>query len=481
MLHRHRTEPTERSMPPLIMTMVMPSAMTAVKVKLRVMLKRLLLVAKELVAKLKNRQARMTATKTQKAWLDISHEIQLSRFCGTGASSAIAIDQPQSLFRAPGRPPLQCALDRASNQTGDFLRRTGGDGLVSDLPTPPQHHDPIGDGEDIRHAMADQDDGDALVAQSRDQVQALGDLPYRDGGSRFIHQHDFWIGQSGAGDRHRLALAARHAFDEIARPRLRFQLRENLGGAAVHRRIVEDFERPDSPVHFASKEDIGGGGQIVAKRQILMHDLDAVLAGLNRPMHRQFGAFHAHRAMGGAEIAGDDLHQRRFAGAIVAHQPDDLAGLKDKRNIGEGLDGAEMLGDILQLKYRHDGARPPVALPRLRPLLFFARDRRTIRNFADHELLCGPRIPRQYRKSLICLPSRCVIVNLLSDKSAPSIGGAGKIKPSFRMIISLTEKNAAYRLAIARDIMAFQRNLETFLAKRPLDRQARDLAVFLGA
>jgi hypothetical protein len=69
----------------------------------------------------------------------------------------------------------------------------------------------------------------------------------------------------------------------------------------------------------------------------------------------------------------------------------------------------------------------------------------------------------------------------LSDKSAPSIGGAGKIKPSFRMIISLTENNAAYRLAIARDIMAFQRNLETFLAKRPLDRQARDLAVFLGA
>src|SRR5580698_4242802 len=104
MLHRQRTEPTERSMPPLMMTMVMPRAMTAVKVKLRVMLKRLLVVAKELVAKLRNRQATMTATNTQKAWLDISHEIQLSRFCGMGASSAIAIDEASIPFASAGAP-----------------------------------------------------------------------------------------------------------------------------------------------------------------------------------------------------------------------------------------------------------------------------------------------------------------------------------------------------------------------------------------
>ncbi len=38
MLQRHSTEPTERSMPPVMMTSVMPSAMMATKVKLRVML-----------------------------------------------------------------------------------------------------------------------------------------------------------------------------------------------------------------------------------------------------------------------------------------------------------------------------------------------------------------------------------------------------------------------------------------------------------
>ena len=38
MLHRQRTEPTERSIPPVMMTSVMPSAMIATKVTLRVML-----------------------------------------------------------------------------------------------------------------------------------------------------------------------------------------------------------------------------------------------------------------------------------------------------------------------------------------------------------------------------------------------------------------------------------------------------------
>jgi hypothetical protein len=38
-------------------------------------------VANELVAKLKIKQARQTATKTQKAWLEVSQESQL---CGFG-------------------------------------------------------------------------------------------------------------------------------------------------------------------------------------------------------------------------------------------------------------------------------------------------------------------------------------------------------------------------------------------------------------
>ena len=73
MLHRQSTEPTDRSMPPVMMTMVMPSAITATKVKLRVTLKRLFEVANELVANDRKMQARHTASRTQKACRDVSH------------------------------------------------------------------------------------------------------------------------------------------------------------------------------------------------------------------------------------------------------------------------------------------------------------------------------------------------------------------------------------------------------------------------
>ena len=74
MLHRHSTEPTDRSMPPVMITIVMPSAMIATKVKLRVTLKRLFEVANELVANDRKMQASMTASKTQKAWREASQE-----------------------------------------------------------------------------------------------------------------------------------------------------------------------------------------------------------------------------------------------------------------------------------------------------------------------------------------------------------------------------------------------------------------------
>ncbi len=67
MLHRHSTEPTDRSTPPVMITIVMPSATTATKVKLRVTLKRLFEVANELVAKERKTQATKTASSTQKA------------------------------------------------------------------------------------------------------------------------------------------------------------------------------------------------------------------------------------------------------------------------------------------------------------------------------------------------------------------------------------------------------------------------------
>ena len=87
-----------------------------------------------------------------------------------------------------------------------------------------------------------------------------------------------------------------------------------------------------------------------------MHDLDAVLAGLDRPVHRQLAAFHPQRAMGRAKIAGDDLDQSGLAGTVVAHQSDDLAGLERQRNVVERVNGPEMLRNIFQFEKSHSFA-----------------------------------------------------------------------------------------------------------------------------
>ena len=126
---------------------------------------------------------------------------------------------------------------------------------------------------------------------------------------------------------------------------------------------------PDAAAQLAAEEDVGRRGQIVAERQVLVDDLDAVPARFDRPVQDEFRAVHAHGAVARAEIAGDHLDQRRLAGAVVAHQADDLAGFERKRHVVDGLDGAEMLGDVGEFENRH----PSSCLPSRR--LAFARPR----------------------------------------------------------------------------------------------------------
>ena len=54
--------------------------------------------------------------------------------------------------------------------------------------------------------------------------------------------------------------------------------------------------------------------------------------------------------------AGQDLDQRRLAGAIVAEQADHLAGIEIDRGVVDRLDAAEGDRDVLHLDQRRAGA-----------------------------------------------------------------------------------------------------------------------------
>ena len=98
---------------------------------------------------------------------------------------------------------------------------------------------------------------------------------------------------------------------------------------------------------------------------------------------------------------GQDLHERRLAGRVVADQPEDLAGIEHEIDVDQRLDRAERLGDLTHLDDRRrrvlDGLRngPP---PRTRVLGAPAR-RAAGRGCSPGESRCqsAPR-PRESRR-----------------------------------------------------------------------------------
>ena len=52
------------------------------------------------------------------------------------------------------------------------------------------------------------------------------------------------------------------------------------------------------------------------------------------------------------QAAGDDLHQRRLASAIVAEKGHHFAAADIEADVLQGFDGAEALGDVLEMKQR---------------------------------------------------------------------------------------------------------------------------------
>ena len=110
MLHRHSTDPTDRSMPPVMMTRVIPSAMIAVKVTLRVMLYRFLVVAKLSVESERAILATITAMNTQKVWLASRLDNQLSCFWDMDVVSELVMgslcERYQTVSMAPVIRPV---------------------------------------------------------------------------------------------------------------------------------------------------------------------------------------------------------------------------------------------------------------------------------------------------------------------------------------------------------------------------------------
>src|SRR5579872_2134274 len=166
-------------------------------------------------------------------------------------SSTASIETWSPGFEAWLVIPASCRLNRASDQPSHFLGRRLFDLFVGDLAAAPHYHHAVANREDVGHSVRDQDDRHARIAQSADEIEHFGDLAYRNRRGRLVHQHHLRLRKPRSGDGDGLSLAARHLAHEITRPRLGFQLAEQLTGAFRHGRVIEPAKRPYSLLDFA--------------------------------------------------------------------------------------------------------------------------------------------------------------------------------------------------------------------------------------
>ena len=151
--------------------------------------------------------------------------------------------------------------------------------IVGDHRALAQHDDAVADGEDVGQAVADEDDRDALRGQRADELEHVLDLAHRERRRRLVHDDELGVEGQGAGDRHRLLLAAGQQAGDLGH---RFHPRAELGdhrlGFGAHALGVDQLEAEHVARQLAAEEDVGGDVAHAGQREVLVDHLDARLA-----------------------------------------------------------------------------------------------------------------------------------------------------------------------------------------------------------
>jgi hypothetical protein len=102
-----------------------------------------------------------------------------------------------------------------------------------------------------------------------------------------------------------------------------------------------------APHRLAAEEDVLGDGPVGEEVELLVDDRDAVVLGVERVVQLDRLAVDGDRARVGAVHAGEDLHQGRLAGAVLADDRVDLArgaGEVDAVQDGDAVEGLDDAG-----------------------------------------------------------------------------------------------------------------------------------------
>ncbi len=278
--------------------------------------------------------------------------------CSSSASSpsgspipGATISASEVTRRSPAPSPDSGHLRRnARGDRLDDLLLRGRRALVdTDVAAEAEDGDPGRGLEDVVQVVRDEDDGEPLLGQAPDELEHLLGLRDAERRGRLVEDHELRVPHHRARNGDRLALPTREGRDRLTDGLDRGDAKalERLHRTLLHRRLLEPEEEvPDLAAEVHVLDDV----EVVAEREILVHDLDPELRRVLRPVDVHLLAAEEDLAGVVAVDAGDALDERRLSGAVVADERHDLARAHLEVDVGQRLHGAERLREVADLE-----------------------------------------------------------------------------------------------------------------------------------
>jgi hypothetical protein len=191
--------------------------------------------------------------------------------------------------------------------------------------------------------VRDVDDGQTAGFEPADDLEQRRHLGVGQGRGRLVHDHEPGVEREGLGDLDHLLLGHRQGADDRSRVQMHPELVEQIGGLLAKLAPADDL----TGIRFPPDEDVLFDREVGHEVELLIDDGDAEVLRLARAVEHD--RLPVEDDLAGVRLIdpGEDLHQGALAGAVLADQPQDLAGMDFETDVLQRQHAGEALGDPL--------------------------------------------------------------------------------------------------------------------------------------
>src|SRR5262249_10131379 len=132
-------------------------------------------------------------------------------------------------------------------------------------------------------------------------------------------------------------------------------------------RTAIDQAEPAAAAALAAEKKVGRHAQVFREVQLLVNEADAMLQRLANVLEMHRPTIEKSLAPVRLVNTGEDLHERRFAGAVSPQNRQHLAGAHLERHGAQRLHARELLANVADFEERrHNGGHGKPYLPSIR-------------------------------------------------------------------------------------------------------------------